>query len=243
MKKMIQVKRFFLAVGALLIPALYAAGQNNTEMSVEESFLQESVDNMIIREQSRADSREMKELALQYIGDAIESGNTSDEIRQTLEYLGLEGVLNRANENGRLVNNFPDVRWQAAEYLGKLGTPEARDTLIKMVYYDNEPAVLVSAVEALATIGSDPDGKAAETITWIMRKFDNTNPDNRLAWRAIDAYVKFGTKDYNAIQMLIRISEGPYLRPVQEKAKRALTEIRKAQAQAKQEEQQQQQRR
>ncbi|MDR2181220.1 MAG: HEAT repeat domain-containing protein [Treponema sp.] len=236
---MIQLKRFFLALGVLLIPALYTAGQN-TEMSVEESFLQESVDNMIIREQSRADSREMKNLALDYIRDAISSGNTSGEVRMALEYLGLEGVLNRANENGRLVNNFPDVRWRAAEYLGELGTPEARDTLIKMVYYDSEPAVLTSAVEALTKIGSDPDGKAVETITWILSKFDNTNPDNRLAWRAIDAYVKFGTKDYNAIQMLIRISEGPYLRPVQEKAREALKEIRKTQAQAKQEEQQRQ---
>ncbi|MDR1389258.1 MAG: HEAT repeat domain-containing protein [Treponema sp.] len=238
---MTKLKRILPALCVLLTP-FFAGAQNSTELSVEESYLQESVDNMIIREQSRAESREMKNLALDYIGDAIQSGNTSDEIRQSLEYLGLEGVLNRTNENGRIINNFPDVRWRAAEYLGELGTPEARDSLIKMVYYDTEPAVLTSAVEALAKIGYDPDGRAVETITWIVRKFDNTNPDNRLAWRAIDAFVKFETKSYDAIQMLIRISEGPYVRPVQDKAKEALKEIRKSQAQAKQEQQQQQQR-
>jgi hypothetical protein len=138
------MKRIVVVLTFVLFPVFLLAAQ---EMSVEESYLQESVENMIIREQSRADSREMKMVALAYIGDAIDRGNTGTEVRQALEYLGLEGVLNRGRENGRLVNNFPDVRREAVKYLGKMGTVEAKETLLKIIYYDNEPMVLQEAVK------------------------------------------------------------------------------------------------
>jgi hypothetical protein len=234
-----------VVVFALAVIPLFLLTAQNTEMSVEESYLQESVENMIIREQSRGDSREMKMIALTYIGDAISRGNTGNEVRQALEYLGLEGVLNRGRENGRLVNNFPDVRREAVKYLGQMGTVEAKDTLLKIIYYDNEPMVLQEAVKSLADIGNDDDGKTVSTIAWILQKFDNTNPDNLLALSAIEAFEKLGAnsgglKDPNAIQMLIRIAEGPYIRPVQDRAKAALGKIRLNQAQSSKQQQRQQ---
>jgi HEAT repeat protein len=243
---MLNVKRYALVALVLLIPVLQVMGQSGSEMSVEESYLQESVEMMIIREQTRAESREMKLIALEYIGDAINRGNTSDDVRQALEFLGLEGVLNRARENGRLVNNYPDVRREAAKYLGQMGTAEAKDTLLKMIYVDNEPMVLQEAVKSLADIGNDDNGRTVSTIAWILQKFDNLNPDNLLALSAIEAFEKLGAangglKDPNAISMIIRIAEGPYIRPVQERAKQALVNIRKAQAEAKKKQQQQQQ--
>jgi len=155
--------------------------------------------------------------------------------------MGLEGTLNRGRENGRLVNNYPDVRRESARYLGKMGTEEAKETLLKIIYYDNEPMVLQEAVKSLADIGIDDNGKTVSTIAWILQKFDNTNPDNLLALSAIEAFEKLGVggkiRDPHAIQMLIRISDGPYIRPVQERARQALVNIRKAQ----QEQQQQRQ--
>jgi hypothetical protein len=243
---MLNIKRFTLVLLVLLAPALLVMGQSGTgsERSVEESYLQESVEMMIIREQTRADSREMKMIALEYIGDAINRGNTSDDVRQALEYLGLEGVLNRARENGRLVNNYPDVRREAAKYLGQMGTPEAKDALLKMIYVDTEPMVLQEAIKSLADIGNDDNGKTISTIAWILQKFDNLNPDNLMALSAIEAFEKLGAangglKDPNAISMIIRIAEGPYIRPVQDRAKQALVNIRKAQAEAKKQQQQQ----
>jgi HEAT repeat protein len=237
------MKRIIAVLTFAAVPLFLLAAQ---EMSVEESYLQESVENMIIREQSRADSREMKMVALAYIGDAISRGNTGNEVKQALEYLGLEGVLNRGRENGRLVNNFPDVRREAVKYLGQMGTVEAKETLLKIIYYDNEPMVLQEAVKSLADIGNDDGGKTISTITWILQKFDNTNPDNLLALSAIEAFEKLGAssgglKDSNAIQMLIRIAEGPYIRPVQERAKAALSNIRLNQAQSSKQQQQQRQ--
>jgi HEAT repeat protein len=239
------MKRIVVVLALVLLP-LFPLVAQDAEMSVEESYLQESVENMIIREQSRADSREMKMIALDYIGDAISRGNTGTEVRQALEYLGLEGVLNRGRENGRLVNNFPDIRREAVKYLGQMGTVEAKETLLKIIYYDNEPMVLQEAVKSLADIGNDDGGKTISTIIWILQKFDNTNPDNLLALSSIEAFEKLGAsggglKDPNAIQMLIRIAEGPYIRPVQERAKAVLGKIRLNQAQSSKQEQQQRQ--
>jgi hypothetical protein len=236
---MVNMKRFFLFVSIVSMPLWLATGQQTDEISVEESYLQESVENMIIREQSRAESREMKMIALQYIGEALDRGNKSEEIRQALEYMGLEGVLNQGRENGRLINNYPDVRRETAIHLGKMGTPEAKDTLLRMIYYDNEPMVLQEVVKSLADIGIDDNGRTISTIAWILQKFDNTNPDNLLALSAVEAFEKLsgsngGLRDPNAIQMLIRISEGPYIRPVQMRAKQALINIRKAQQQERQ---------
>ena len=226
---------FFIA------PLTVLAQQNrgsaaNQQMTVEQSYLQESVELMIIREQSRAESRDMKLIALEYIGDAISRGNTGEEVRAALEYLSLEGVLNQTRENGRLVNNYPDVRTKAATYLGQLGTPEATKTLIKMVAVDNEPMVLTEAIKSLGIIGINDGDAAANAISWTVNRFNYLNPDNLMALSAVEAFEKLaasegGIKDPNAIQTLVRIAEGSYIRPVQERAKEALMEMRKYQAQ------------
>lgn len=204
---------------------------SNEEMSVEESYLQQSIELMIIREQSRADSRDMKLVALEYIGEAIANGNTSDEIRQTLEYLALEGTVNQARENGRLVNNYPDVRVRAAAYLGDIGTEEAKDTLIKILLADPEPMVLTEAVKSLGNIGLNEGEQTVEAIAWVVTRFDVLNPDNLLALSALDAFEKIaaannGIRDPAAVRTIIRIAEGPYINPVRNRARRLLNTMR-----------------
>jgi HEAT repeat protein len=243
---MISLRRFSAFCMAAFFAVSMAAGQNsntssntNREMSVEESYLQESVELMVIRETSRADSRDQKLVALEYIGDAISRGNTGEEVRAALEYLSMEGVMNKARENGRLVNNFPDVRRKAAEYLGDLGTPEAKNTLLKIVVADPEPMVLQEAVKSLAKIGLNDNEETVNAIAWIVTRFDVLNPDNLLALSAVDAFEKIaekngGIKDPNAIRVLIRIAEGPYIKPVQERARQVIMDLRKYNAQSQQ---------
>jgi HEAT repeat protein len=228
------VKRF-VAVGIILtITASAVIGQNSTrEISVEESYLQDAVELMIIREQSRAESRDMKLIALEYIRDAIERGNKGEEIRTALEYLAFEGVVNKARENGRLLNNYPDVRTKAAAYLGELGTPEAKSTLVKIIGADPEPMVLTEAVKSLVKINSEDNiEEITNVISRVLSKFDTLNPDNLLALSALDAYDKLaqsngGKVDAAAVQLIIHISEGIYAKPVQAKAKMVLSNIRK----------------
>jgi len=64
-----------------------------------------------------------------------------------------------------------------------------------------------------------------------MRRFDNLNPDNLMAIATIDAFEKIARKNGGisspeAIQTLMRIADGQYIRPVQERARQLIAELR-----------------
>jgi len=229
---MFSFKRLFvLLITSVLAVSTVIAQSNTREMSVEDTYLQSTIELMIIRETARATSREQKLIALEYIGDAIDRGNTSEEIRETLEYLSREGRRIQARENGRLTNNFPDVRRQAARYLGQIGTEEAKNALLEICQFENEPMVLQEAIKSLGDIGLNDNNETIANIAWVMRRFDNLNPDNLMAIATIDAFEKIARKNGGisspeAIQTLIRISEGNYIRPVQERARQLIAELR-----------------
>lgn len=230
---MFSFKRFSILILAVTAVTVTAAAQSNSgrEMTVEQSYLQESIEIMIIRETARASTREQKLISLEYIGDAIERGNTSDEIRQTLDFLSSEGRRNIARESGRIVNNFPDVRRQATRYLGQIGTEEARQSLISILQNENEPMVLQEAIKALGDIGTNENNETVAQIAWVMRRYDSLNPDNIMAVATIDAFEKIarangGIHSPDAIQTLIRIAEGSYITPVKERARQLIAELR-----------------
>ncbi|MDR2901092.1 MAG: HEAT repeat domain-containing protein [Treponema sp.] len=229
---MVTVKRLIVFWMIFAAVSVTVFGQtDDEEMSVEESYLQQSIELMIIREQSRAESRDMKLVALEYIGEAIDNGNTGDDIRQALEYLALEGSVNQTRESGRVTNNYPDVRTRAVTYLGTLGTEEAKDTLIKVLLADPEPMVLTEAVKSLGNIGINDEEQTVEAISWIVTRFDILNPDNLLALSAIDAFEKIaesngGIKSPAVVRTIIRIAEGPYINPVRSKARELLSSLR-----------------
>jgi ABC-type transport system substrate-binding protein len=148
----------------------------------------------------------------------------------------MEGIMNKTRENGRLVNNYPDVRTRAATYLGELGTAEAKNTLLKMCISDNEPMVITEAVKSLAKIGLNDNEETVSTISWVVNRYDALNPDNLLALSALEAYEKLaaangGIHDPGAIQTVIRIAEGPYIKPVQNRARQTLDILRRYTAQ------------
>jgi len=230
---MFSFNRFFvlLITSVFAVSTVFAQSNSGREMSVEESYLQESIELMIIRETARSSSREQKLIALEYIGDAIDRGNKSEDIRQTLEYLSREGRRSVARENGRVMNNFPDVRRQSARYLGQLGTEEAKDALLDICQYENEPMVLQEAIKSLGDIGLNDNNETILNITWIMRRFDNLHPDNLMAIATIEAFEKIarkqgGISSPEAIQTLLRISEGHYITPVKERARQLIAELR-----------------
>ena len=232
-KRILLVASIFIATSVVVMaqtrPRPAAGGR---EMSVEQSYLQESVELMIIREQSRADSRDMKLVALEYINDAINRGNKGPEICSSLEYLAMEGVVNTTRENGRLVNNYPDIRTRAATYLGELGTPEAKDVLKKMVLADNEPMVITEAIKSLGKIGNNDNDEVTQAISWVVSRYNVLNPDNLLAISALDAYEQIahtsgGITDPSVVRTIISIAEGTYAKPVQDKAKQVLSDMRK----------------
>jgi hypothetical protein len=205
-----------------------------SSMTVEASYRQESVELMIIRELSREENRDMKMKALENIGTFIEKGDTEKArrteaaLRADLKYMAFEGIINKTRKNGKVVNNYPDVRATVAGYLGELGGPESEEILIKMIKADYEPLVLIEVIKSLTKIGITEE--TLTSITKVISRFDLLDPNSLLALAALEAYEKFagpqhGTLDPATIQLIRRISEGSYRRPVRERAKQILLNL------------------
>jgi HEAT repeat protein len=243
--------RATLALGAAAIFGLVlvqgagaqAAPAKPGERTVEEAYLQESLETMIIKEQSYSDNKDMKLVALKYIKQAVDGGRKNEEIRKSLEFLALEttSVIARSAGLGRPTNNYPDIRAMACEYLGEFPTVESKDALVKVTLGDNEPMVLAAAIRSLGKIGMNGDDEVTQVISYIISRFDVLGPDNSLADDALDAIAAIaekngGIKDPAAIRAVMKIASGNYITKVRVKAAVVLDKLRSyqlAQAQPK----------
>ena len=228
---MFTFKRLSILIILAVVMTIAAAAQQR-ELTVEESYLQESIEIMIIRETARSSTREQKMISLSYIKDALDRGSTNDEIRQTLEYLSMEGRRTVVRERGRIMNNFPDIRQQAVRYLGQVGTEDARKSLILVLQSENEPAVIQEAIRALGDIGTNVDNETVAHIAWVMDRNNNSlNPDNLMALATIEAFEKIakttdGLTSSEAVQTLLRITDGNFIKPVKDRARQLLADLR-----------------
>lgn len=197
-------------------------------MTVEEAYLS-SVEGAIIRELAIAEGRDNKMVALQYIENAIASGRTTEDVLFALDSLASEGIGSVMRESGRTMNNFPDVRMKACELLGKMGTEEAKDTLVAVMYSDNEPMVITAAVRSLGDLGFNEGDEVVEMINWITRKFDIILPTSSLALEILNTYEKLAPKVENKsgmISSIIRIAGNyNYVTPVRNRAYEVLKSV------------------
>jgi len=216
------------ALTALAVTAYGQAGSGT--MSVEDSYLQESVELMIIREYAAQESWSAKQTALQYIGEAINNGNRGKDIQDVLAMLAEEGTVNLTRENGRVINNFPDIRVKVAGYLGELG---AEDTLKRMLQIEEEPMVLTAIVRSLGSIDVADGTEITVLVSTLVTRFDvrrQDYPENALADAALQVYEKLageGKVYYPAtLPVLMRLSEGRYAAPVKVRARALLERFR-----------------
>lgn len=210
-------------------------GTTGAQKTVEESYLQSSLETMVIREQSHADSRDMKMVALQYARQAMDAGRKNDDIRNSLEYLALETstLVIRSGGGGRILNDFPDIRAKACDYLGEFPSADTKDALVKVVLSDREPMVLSAAIRSLGKIGLNDNNEVSQDIAYTINRYDVLLPDNSLAFESLVALERIsdkngGLKDQLAIQAIMRIATGNYIAPVRQKAAELLDKIRKA---------------
>jgi hypothetical protein len=214
------------------------ASASSGEKTVEEAYLQESLETMVIKEQSQADNKDMKLVALQYIKQAIDGGRKNEEIRKALDYLALENSyqVNRSAGLGRPTNDFPDVRAKACDYLGEFPSVESKDTLLKVALGDQEPMVIAAAVRSLGKIGINDNDEVTQSISYIVTRFDILQPDNSLAFESLVAFERLadkngGIKDPAAVRAIMKIATGNYIAPVRTKATDLLNTLRKYSAQ------------
>lgn len=206
-----------------LVLVLLAANisAQRTEVTVEQEYLS-TVEDVIIKELAVAEDRDSKMVSLQYLETALDSGRTSPDMHVALDLLAGEGVFSQTRTNGRLANNYPDIRAKACDLLGKLKTEEAKDTLMKVTLADNEPMVATSAIRALGEIGINENNEVVEAIAWVQKKYAVLNPTSSMALEILNAYEKLApsVKETNSmIQSISAIATNyNYVTPVRTKA-------------------------
>ena len=235
--------RSFLLVAALLAAAAFAVqaqaaatSSASKETTIEELFLK-SIEFQILREKAFSDDYEIKMSALDDLEKKINDGSyasNDQQIEVVLEYLALEGSARTIREAGRLINNFPDVRRRAANLLGRIGTEDAANALVRVLIIDDEPTVKAEAAYGLGQIGLNPNNEVVQALAFAYNQEDPTLPDNNFGYALCLAVEKLaqkvpgGLKDPTAYQMLVKIAGGNYLRSVKNKALQVLDVLKSA---------------
>ncbi|WP_028973591.1 HEAT repeat domain-containing protein [Spirochaeta cellobiosiphila] len=227
--------QFFLCI-TIINGTMYAQDTNN-QQTIEDLYLQSTIEVQVIATQANQDSREMKMLALNNIREMVDRGDVSGnslDVIDVLRELGSEGTTKEVRLQGRLSNNYPMVRKESAKLLGDIGGEAARSNLIQMIRNDDEPTVISEAVYAIGKIGVDEKGIAFDVIAEALRKQNNTEPDNNLAFATLLAYEKIaeqqgGITDSNVYESIILIAQGNYVKDVKSKAVALLDKLRKMQ--------------
>lgn len=199
-----------------------------SETSVESEYLS-SVEDVVITELSNSDERDNKVVALQYLEDAINAGRVTPDMKTALDHLAGEGVTTQSRENGRLTNNFPDIRAKACDILAKVPTKESKNTLVKIALADSEPMVLAAAVRSLGEIGINDNDEVVNVIAFANRRNEALNPTSSLALEVLIAYEKLAPTVQDRKAMLESISkiatDYHYVTPVRTRAMALLKKL------------------
>jgi HEAT repeat protein len=204
------------------------------QLSIEELYLSQDVEVQIMRSQALANDRESKLLALQTIRSIVDSGQSTVEegaVVAVLESLGGEGVYRVVRQGGSVINNFPEVRRQAANLLGEVGGDSSKTVLLKMLNNDNEPMVLAEAVFALGKIGINTVEVTESMVSALRRNTLQIVPDNNFAFATLLALERLRETDAgiaraNILQALIEVVSGNYIEVVKLKAVDLISSLR-----------------
>jgi hypothetical protein len=199
----------------LLLSVILPFSITAQNQSVEDIYLQQSAEIQVIRDLSADSSRDLKVMALDYISEMIDRGSANDEIRVILEGLTRDGVHNQVRLNGRVINNFPDLRIRAIGYLAELGTTEAKDSLIKILELsrqaanvEEDPSVITAAIKGLSKIGLSDSGDTLRSVNAAFLRYNTLKPDNALAQAVvstIDVFTDKGIRDEANMGVLMSI--------------------------------------
>ncbi|MCR5285222.1 MAG: HEAT repeat domain-containing protein [Treponema sp.] len=223
-----KLSRKVFAASALMLLAGFAFAQSEKETSVESEYLND-VDGDIIMTLAESDEYDNKLVAIQYLSAALEEGNTSPSVIQALDRLAGEGLTTQSRTNGRLSNNFPEIRREACKLMAKVPTEHSKNMLIDIATADNEPMVIAAACKALGEIGINNNDETVEAIAFANRRNRVLNPTSSLALEVLNAFevLADSTEDKkNIIREVTAISaDYHYVTPVRQKALNLLKKL------------------
>jgi len=161
-----------------------------SEKTIEELYLQKSIESIIIEGEAYSDSEELKKIALKDIEQMIDDGRISDtdtHILNILDDLAKEGLYNKKVRNGIVVNDYIEVRMESCKLLGSIGGEIARDTLIDVIALDHQITVKSEAIVAISKIPLDEDDEVLESIYNAIYIENQINKDNNFAYATLIA--------------------------------------------------------
>jgi HEAT repeat protein len=193
------MKKMILFIGMVLL-TLPLFSQEEEEQTIEELYLQHSMQQQIIQAEAYSNDMDMKLIAISDIQAMVENGEIAEDDYFTLQILydlGQEGVTREIREQGHVINDFPIVRKEACRLLGEVGGDQARTYLINILLNDPEPMVMSEAIIAIAKCGLDEKGDAQRAMASSMYRQSATMKDNNFAvayMNSIELLVKDGYK-------------------------------------------------
>ncbi len=202
-----------LALGVLTVTfagSVFAQSQtvksSRSEKTVEEDYLS-NVEDIIITELATSEDYDNKLVALQYLENAINEGRTSPDMVAALDGLAGEGVKSLSRTNGRVMNNYPDIRARACDLLGEIPSEESKNTLVSIATEDAEPMVVTAAIRSLGNIGINENDEVVNMIEFIQHRYAALNPTSSLALEILNAYEKLAPTVQDKGAMIQSISE------------------------------------
>jgi hypothetical protein len=206
-----------------------AAPQQGGEKTVEEAYLQEAAEMVMVKELSRAEEKDGKLLALLYAKRALDGGRKNEEIRSALQYMALENnqVVIRSAGLGTATNNFPDIRAKACEYLGEFPSVETKNTLEAVLRNNKseDPMVLAEAIRSLAKIGTNDSDEVVQAISEAVNHFAAVGmSEDRLAVYTLFAFSDLAEKNHGIKDMttvtntIMKFTQGNYVGAVKKLA-------------------------
>lgn len=216
-----------LIAATMMIVSGFAFAQEK-ETSVESEYLND-VDGDIIMTLAESDEYDNKLVALQYLANALDDGNTSDAVIQALDRLAGDGLTTQNRTNGRLMNNFPEIRREACKLMAKVPTEHSKNMLIDIATADNEPMVIAAAVKSLGEIGINNNDETVDAIAFANKRNQILNPTSSLALEVLNAFEMLADSTENKktmIDAVARIStDYHYVTPVRQKAYKLLKNL------------------
>ena len=188
--------RLISLILVLVLAGMPLAAQES-EQTIEELYLQSAIKTQIIKAEAASPDRDMKMIALTDIGRMIEDGSAGDnpELVAVLGDLAGEGVTNVVREQGHVLNDFPDVRREAARILGELGTEDAAQKLNTILLTDPEPMVMSEAILAISNIDvEDKHGRNRSMAAAIYRQ-TAINKDNNFAYTFLQSVENVASRE------------------------------------------------
>jgi hypothetical protein len=223
-----KLSRKVFVASAMMLVAGFAFAQSEKESSVESEYLND-VDGDIIMTLAESDEYDNKLVAIQYLQAALDDGNTSDAVIQALDRLAGDGLTTQNRTNGRLMNNFPEIRREACKLMAKVPTEHSKNMLVSIAVADNEPMVIAAAVKSLGEIGINENDEVVDAIAFANRRNQVLNPTSSLALEVLNAFEMLADSTENKktmIDAVARIStDYHYVTPVRQKAYKLLKKL------------------